>query len=390
MLVYTAGKTPVPATLRSPNAANVDCMRYLLMAPFAGILLSIAIVSSRATAAANDRPDLQRALDNVVAAGALSALVEVRDGSNAWRGSSGVAQVNTSLPVAPDGWFRAGSVTKTFVATVVLLLASEDHLRLDDSVERWLPGALPRGNDITIRELLNHTSGLYDYSRSLPLRNPAEFDAFRVRTWDPRDLVAIAAREPMTFEPGADWRYNSTDYILLGLIIEKATGHPYASEVKSRILTPLAMNETVFPGMSREIPRPHAHGYIPDEAMQPKDVTEMNVSAGWAAGEVISTAHDLNRFYTALIEGQLLDPLMLADMMTPVFGKDYGLGLRRLVLPCGVFAYGHDGDAPGYSNWAFVTVDGQRSATVSITPFGPGRPQDAVRALLATALCPAK
>jgi D-alanyl-D-alanine carboxypeptidase len=365
-------------------------MRYVLLAPLASLLLTTLLLTANATAAPADRPDLQRALDNVVAAGALSALVEVRDGATTWQGSSGVAQVNTTTPVEVNGSFRAGSITKTFVATVVVMLAAEERLRLDDTVEHWLPGALPDGDRITIRQLLNHTSGLYDYSRSMPLRDPAAFDAFRVRTWDPRELVAIAAKEPMLFEPGSDFRYGSTDYVLLGLIIEKATGRPYAAEVQSRILRPLAMNDTVFPGTSRDLPEPHAHGYIPDASMQPKDVTEMNVSAGWAAGEVISTAGDLNRFFTTLIDGELVDAPWLADMMTPVFGKDYGLGLRRMVLPCGVSAYGHDGDAPGFSNWSFVTIDGQRSATVSITPFGPGRPQDAVRVLLATALCPAR
>jgi D-alanyl-D-alanine carboxypeptidase len=344
----------------------------------------------RVTGAQAERPDLQRALDAVVASGATSALVDVRDGSTVWRGSSGVAEIGTSLPVAPDGTFRAGSVTKSFVATVVLQLAAEDRLRLDDSVERWLPGTLPYGERITIRQLLNHTSGLYDYSRSMPLRDPVAFDAFRVRTWDPRQLVAFAAEQPLLFEPGADWRYGSTDYILLGLIIEKATGRPYASEVEARILRPLGLHDTYFPGASMEIPGRHAHGYIPDAAMRPKDVTEMNVSAGWAAGEVISTASDLNGFFTALIDGKLIDTPWLADMMAPVFGKEYGLGLRRIVLPCGVSAYGHDGDAPGFSTWSFVTIDGQRSATVSITPWGPGRPSDAVRALLATALCAAK
>jgi D-alanyl-D-alanine carboxypeptidase len=192
----------------------------------------------------------------------------------------------------------------------------------------------------------------------------------------------------MQFEPGADFRYGSTDYVLLGLIIEKVTGRPYAAEVESRILRPLSLNGTSLPGTSMTIPGPHAHGYMPDTAMRPKDVTEMNVSAGWAAGEVISTTADLNSFYEALIDGRLLPEPWLAEMQTTVFGKDYGLGLRRMQLPCGVVAYGHDGDTPGYSAVSFVTVDGRRSVTISITPWGNVRPSDAMRPLLNLALCP--
>jgi D-alanyl-D-alanine carboxypeptidase len=260
-------------------------------------LVFASIASSGASAAPAPRPDLQRALDAIVANGATSALVEVRDRDTVWRGSSGTSTINTVSPVAENGSFRAGSITKTFVATVVLQLAAEDRLRLDDTVERWLPGAMPAGDRITIRQLLNHTSGLYDYSRSMPLRDPQDFDAFRVRTWEPAELTALAAKQPLQFEPGADFRYGSTDYVLLGLIIEKVTGHPYADEVEARILRPLSLNDTSFPGTSMSIPEPHAHGYMPDVAMRPKDVSEMNVSAGWAAGEVISTAADLNSFF---------------------------------------------------------------------------------------------
>jgi len=337
-----------------------------------------------------ERDALQHGLDELVAAGAAGALIEVRDERGTWRGTSGVAELGTSRPVPAGGHFRAGSVTKTFVATVALQLVAEGRLRLDDTVERWLPGEVPGGEGITVRQLLSHTSGLYDYGRALPLLDQAGFQSIRWRTWDPRELVKLATDQPPLFEPGASWSYSSTNYILLGLIVEQVTGHPYDVEVERRIIGPLGLHHTWLPGTSTRLPDPHAHGYLPDLSggqAPPLDVTELNPSSGWAAGEVISTAADLDRFFAALLSGRMLPPAQLQEMTTLApHARDYGLGLRQRTLPCGTTVYGHDGDAPGFSTWSFTTADTRRQATVSAT-WGTTRP-DNPDTLLSNALCP--
>ena len=335
-----------------------------------------------------ERDTLQERLDELVATGAAGALVEVRDERGTWRGASGVAELGTSRPVLANGHFRAGSVTKAFVATVTLQLVAEGRLRLDDAVERWLPGAVPGGAGVTVRRLLNHTSGLYDYTRALPLLDQAGFQSIRWRSWDPRELVRLATDQPPLFDPGARWSYSSTNYILLALIIEQVTGHPYGAEVEGRIIRPLGLPATFLPGTSIRVPGPHARGYLPDRNGQapPLDVTEFNPSAAWAAGEIISTAADLNRFFVGLLGGGLLGVATLREMTTLAPGaRDYGLGLRRRVLACGITAYGHEGDAIGYSSWSFTTADTRRCVTVSVS-WGTGRPDDP-DTLLSNALC---
>nr|WP_272949207.1 serine hydrolase domain-containing protein [Kribbella pittospori] len=351
--------------------------------------MTVQASTTRAT-----RPDLQAGVDAIVAAGAPGALVEVRDERGTWRTSSGVAALGTTKQVPVGGRFRAGSVTKIFVATVVLQLAAEGRLRLDDTVERWLPGAVPAGGRITLRQLLNHTSGLYNYTDDLPLHDTEAYLQIRFQTWSPSELLKLATRHPLLFEPGTQWRYSNTDDIVLGLVVQRVSGHPYGVEIERRILRPVGLHATSIPGTSARIPGPHAHGYLPlvsDGQVSPIDVTEINPSAAWAAGEMISTTADLNRFLSALIGGRLVSPVELREMTTPTLpATDYGLGLKLVHLPCGVTVYGHDGDAPGYSTWSYATADTRRRITISITwgtgdPHGP-LPQ--VLDLLATAVCP--
>jgi D-alanyl-D-alanine carboxypeptidase len=362
--------------------------RTVLMVAGVLALATIPVVVVHAREAPVDRTAFQAALDQLVAAGAAGALAEVRDEHGRWRGSSGVAELDRPRPVPVNGRFRAGSITKTFVAVVVLQLVAEGRLRLDDTVEHWLPGAVPAGDRITLRHLLDHTSGLYNYTDDLPLRDP-EFLEVRFRTWTPWELLRLATRHPLQFEPGKRWEYSNTDDIVLGLVIQQATGRPYGAEVKRRIIRPLRLHGTSVPGTNPHIRGPHAHGYLPlvsDGQVQPVDVTALNPSAAWAAGEMISTAADLNRFFAALIGGRLLGPAELQAMTSPVPPSvDYGLGLMLRRLPCGTTVYGHMGDAPGYSAWSFTTADTRRSITLSIT-WGTDAPDD-VEALLTAALC---
>jgi D-alanyl-D-alanine carboxypeptidase len=337
--------------------------------------------------AGDEMTTLQHDLDAIVAGGLPSAQVEVRDDGRVTRAGSGTARADGNVPVDPAGAFRAGSVTKTFVATVVLQLVAEHRLRLDDHVDRWLPGLLPDHGQITVRELLNHTSGLYDYTDTLPLDPPTDFLPLRWKTWTTTELIARATAYDPLFAPGTDYHYSDTDYLVLGLLIDRVTGHPYGQEVTDRILRPLGLDGTEMPGTDPRIPGVHAHGYLPDGQGGLVDITAYNPSVMNAAGELISTTDDLDRFTAALLGGRLLPPAQLREMLAVSAPSQTGLGLERLTLTCGVTAYGHDGDALGFSAWTFGTDDGRRTVSLSVT-WGPNRPsQAAVTKLLDDALC---
>ncbi|WP_240617364.1 serine hydrolase domain-containing protein [Nocardioides speluncae] len=342
-----------------------------------------------------DRLGLQERLDDVVAAGAVGALAEVRDDEDGvHRARSGVAALGTNRPVPLHGRFRAGSITKTFLATVVLQLVDKNRLRLDDSVERWLPGVVPGGDKIKVRHLLNHTSGLFDFRRTLQLPPSPEFLEYRWRTWTPAEQVARAvARPPRPEPPGTVFEYSNTNYTLLGMIVEKVTGRSYAKEIERRLIWPLGLSQTTMPGTSPWIRGPYPRGYAPVDRGGEKpdlvDFTEMNPSLFGAAGELISTTKDLSTFFAALLGGHLLPDHLLDEMKKQGVpgGRKYGLGLAWIDTTCGVRAYGNDGDALSYQSWAFTSEDLRRQVTVVATPNFDGDPDDAVEALLDEAFC---
>ncbi|WP_406111965.1 serine hydrolase domain-containing protein [Kitasatospora purpeofusca] len=352
----------------------------------------------------------QRALAALTGAGAVSAIAEIRDRGGVWRGASGVADLATGAPVRGDGRFRAGSVTKVFVATTVLQLVGERRLGLDDSVEKHLPGLIPGGAHITVRQLLNHTSGLWDPTNESggifpELFDPAVFRAWvadggLLRTVTARELVAASAAHAPNFPPGSEWQYSNTNYALLGLLIEKTTGRGYGEEITRRVLRPLGMTYSLFPGTASTIPGRHAHGYwtIVDETGPVRktyvDVTEHNPSWAGAAGELISTTADLVRFERALINGQLLPPWLMREMTSTVPTEpgthqlDYGLGLARYQLSCGP-VLGHNGGIFGFDTQLWGTAD--RQLALSYTGRGDEKDEAAqlaaMRAFLETAFC---
>jgi D-alanyl-D-alanine carboxypeptidase len=368
-------------------------MRRVLLT--AATALAVVAVPSAAAATTEDadRAGLRKSLDDVVAAYGVGALVEVRDEHGVWRGTSGVAALGTTRAVPVDGRFRAGSVMKTFVATVVLQLVDKGRLRLDDPVEAWLPGVVPGGDRITVRHLLNHTSGLFDVLRTLTMPPDPAFLDNRWRTWTATELVARAlAHPPTSEEPGEVYSYTNTGYLLLGQIIEKVTGKPYGHEIERRIIRPLGLHGTSLPGTSPWIPGPHPRGYVPiqhgDEPPRLVDYTVANPSVMGAGGELISTTSDLNRFFAVLLSGRLVPGHLLDEMKTPaVEGRTYGLGLRWRDTPCGIRVYGNDGDALAYQAWSFSSPDRRHQVTVALTPRFSGDPDDAVEAFLDRAIC---
>lgn len=324
------------------------------------------------------RPELQAIMDSVTSDSASSIIAGMIDDHGRWAGTSGVADLGKRRPPPPDGRFRVGSVTKSFVSAVVLQLVGEGRLGLDDTVEHWLPGLVPGGDKITVRQLLNHTSGIFNYTadpKAVPLQGQQFLDETRTRTYTPLELVKIATAHPANFPPGTAWSYSNTNYILAGLVIEKVTGHPWSNEVQQRIVQPLGLRHTLIPGTSKAIPGPHSHGYTlvyDSRKVRTVDVTELNPSWAGSAGEIISTTDDLNSFYAALLGGRLLAPAELAAMKTTVdtgVGSKYGLALFQIALPCGVTIWGHDGGISGYVTASLHTEDGKRQLTASINPL---------------------
>ncbi|MFF2149080.1 serine hydrolase domain-containing protein [Kitasatospora sp. NPDC058190] len=331
------------------------------------------------------------ALKAVTRAGAVAAIAQVRDEDGVWRAGTGAADLTTGAPVRTDGRFRAGSITKMFTSTTVLQLVGEGRVGLDDPIERYLPGAVPNGEHITVRQLLNHSSGLWDPTNEKGGVFPDLADPGVLRNWldqggmtrtiTPAQVVATSVAHAPNFPPGERFAYSNVNYTLLGMIIERVTGRGYAQEISARILRPLGMNGTSFPGTATDIRGPHAHGYLTlvegpgPEDRSDRDVTVASVSWANSAGELISTLDDLNRFEKALLGGRLLSEKLMREMTTTIpvkvngqpTGLDYGLGLARLQLSCGP-VYGHDGSVAGYSSQLWSS--GGRQVALSVTPRG--------------------
>ncbi|MFC6882331.1 MULTISPECIES: serine hydrolase domain-containing protein [Actinomadura] len=342
-------------------------------------VLALAAAAA-ATLPAHAAPDPVRgALASVVDdAGAPSVIARWGRDGRAASFRYGTARKGTRVP-AVQGRFRAGSTTKTFTATVVLQLAEEGRLSLDARVESLLPGVVPGGaSDITVRQLLNHTSGLAEFP------DASFFDARGalkdpLRTWTPAELVAGIRSAPRAFDPpGSDYLYSQVNYVLLGMIIERAGGS-YAREVERRIVRPLRLRDTYVPGTETAIRGPHNRGYVTDGTSY-ADVTALNPSILDAAGRIVSSTRDLAAFHRALETGRLLSPASLELMRTPSRHASYGSGLEVIPLKCGTF-YGHGGGTPGYATLVASSRDGRTWFAASATLNG-----DAVWPRLSTAL----
>ncbi|MFB8777780.1 serine hydrolase domain-containing protein [Streptomyces broussonetiae] len=346
-----------------------------------------ALSAALGAAAAYDNDAHHATRDAVLAAvddGVPGITLTAHDLHGPWSTTAGVADLRTGQPRTPADRYRVGSITKTFVATVVLQLAAEQRLTLDDPVDRWLPGVLHgNGNDgrlITVRQLLNHTSGLHDYTQDpdfarAHLTEPG-FREHRYDTHAPPDLVTIALRHEPAFPPGDDWSYSNTNYVVAGMVIEAVTGRPYDAEVRARIIEPLHLTATSVPGTRTGIPRPSARAYSKlsetSTTGPTHDVTRFNPSIAGAAGEMISNSTDLNRFYTALLGGKLLPPEQLKAMKTtvpvnaPTDDARYGLGLIARELSCGVRIWGHAGGIYGSLTEAATTPDGTHTVAFNL------------------------
>ncbi|KAB2976923.1 beta-lactamase family protein [Streptomyces sp. SS1-1] len=363
------------------------------------------------------RARLQRDADAVRDTGATGLTVLARDGSGReTQVRSGTASLKDGGRVPLDAYYRIGSDTKTFTAVTTLQLVGEGTLSLDDTVERWLPGVVAgNGNDgsrITLRNLLQHTSGLADYT-DIAFEDPAEltperFHAQRFRSQTPEEQVAVAMGRAPSWLPDADdpgaetrWAYSNTNYVVLGMIIEKATGNPWPQEVHDRIIEPLGLRHTLIPDTSPYVPMPTAVGYTQFPGRN--DLTDTTLAVGGGAdGGIISTTRDMNTFLRALLSGRLLPPEQLRQMRTtvpaPGYTTDgrarYGLGLAwRPAQGCASGIWYHGGTSFGTVSETAVTPDGRVSAAAAVftTRFGDEKrfleQADAAVRLLDRAVC---
>lgn len=327
--------------------------------------------------AAPTTQDVQAALDAAVDAGAPGIAVAVRGPDGEEFLTSGVASIESGEPIRLETLFRIASVTKSFTAVLAMQLVAEGKLSLDDTVEEVAPGLLAAGDQITVRQLLGHTSGLPDYIRS---------DAFLERagagkSLTPEQVLGFIADEEPEFEPGSDYAYSDSDNIALGLIIEGVTGNSYEEELRSRILEPVGLDETTL-GTTLRFPEPHAQGYeySEDASDEPEDVTDvpLDPNGAWASGALISTPRDVARFFGALLGGDLVPEEQLLEMMATVPGEgdppgpginNAGLGIFGWEIACGEI-WGHTGAWPGFRTLGGATNDGDSAVAIVVNATG--------------------
>ena len=322
-----------------------------------------------------DAQALEQAIAGLPSSQDTAALVAVGGRSARWSGTSGLASLTPGVPALASDEFRVGSISKVFIATVVLQLVAERRVGLDQPVQSYLPGLL-RADDppITIAELLNHTSGLGPADGTLNTGDPQWFLANRLGTYTTGQLLGPVLGQPLIFAPGSHQQYNGVNYIVLAMLIQQVTGHSYAQEIRQRILEPLGLRHTYVPVSSPAMPAPYLHAY--DSAGGPlTDISQQSPTLYGAQGAMISTTADLNRFLTALFRGRLLPPAELNDMFTiPTVASGqfrYGMGLLSCTFANGVTVWGHTGETPGYASGIFATRDLSRTLAFALTPVEP-------------------
>ncbi|MER5733417.1 serine hydrolase domain-containing protein [Streptomyces sp. NPDC002138] len=303
------------------------------------------------------------------------AYASVRDGDAVWNGATGVADLATGRPTRADMEHRVGSVTKSFTAVAVLQQSAAGRIRLDAPIGDYLPALVPgeRGRAVTVRMLMNHTSGIADYTArafpSLAQGSTASLDEFRHRTVSPARLISWGLDAPQLFPPGTDWSYSNTNYILLGELLRAVTGQDPEEVITRDVIRRAGLRHTHFPGTDPRIEGPHSklyesfHGLIDP----PRDYSEYDMTMAGTAGALISTPQDLDTFYRTLLRGGLLPGAQLREMRTTTLVKDesgrviagYGLGIYTIDTPCGP-VWGHDGSVWGAGTTALSSADGTR------------------------------
>ena len=369
-----AGATGGAVGTRFSRRRSVVC-RVLAVPLVAAIALGAAGGAASAAPSKGEAESLKSRAQGLVDAGYPAALAAVTDSKGE---SAGVAVGKGSLETgqAPplDGEVRIGSNTKTFVAVVVMQMVQEGKVGLDEPIETYLPGLIKgEGIDasrITVRQLLQHTSGLPEHTDYYFSSNAAALE--NIQHYIPaRDLLDVALSKPAAFEPGTQWSYSNTNYIVLGMLIERVSQRPVGEQIDQRIIKRLGLSHTYLPGNGeKKIRGSHPQGYHINGEGKLEDVTEMDASLPWAAGAMVSTPSELNTFFQAVFDGRLLTQASIDEMKKGVDtgsgGMVYGLGLFGTPLSCGGTSWGHGGGIFGYETHNAVGPDGT-AVTVAVT-----------------------
>ena len=330
-----------------------------------GALAAIGLPGGRAGAQTADQlqAELASAVDNDPTHLPGAILYASRPGKGTFLVAAGIADITTGAALTTDAHFRAGSILKTLIAVVVLELAEEGKLRLDDPIAGLVPtdvaSRFPRSGEITVRMLLNHTSGVPEWLNDAMV---GEIAANPARVWTVNELLDRAAAQPAAFAPGSGWAYSNTDYNLAGLVIEKVTGRPWREAVAERIISRLKLTGTSLPAPGTvAIPEPTMHGYgLVNGA--PADLSYVDPSMADAAGggALVTTVADLATVLAAIREGTLFaDKATFATMASFVAAQGpggevgYGLGLEKYLFPGGLEIIGHLGGTAGYRSGTF-------------------------------------
>jgi D-alanyl-D-alanine carboxypeptidase len=359
--------------------------RRLLLGPIlVALALGAAAVTLVTRAGDGDRPELQRELATLVTgAGRVSpgatAFIEGPRGS--WSGAAGLADVAAGEPMRPTHCLRLESVSKAWTAVVVLQLVERGLLSLEDTVERRAPGLLTHGDRITVRQLLNHTSGLIDNNdvardplghiervadpslRRKLLRLKAQVEADPTHEFAPRVWIELAGALPLLSDPGSTYRYSNIGYEVAAEIAAEVAGRPFGKLVEDGIVRPLALDSAAFDAQG-PIEGQHAKGYTVTRARL-LEATAVGGGGNAGAGGIVADARDEARFLVALMRGELLKPDQLRAMLTAPheIGSTYALGLGEIKTPCGS-AFGHNGGGAGFKTSALVSRDGGRVAVL--------------------------
>ncbi|MFE9404048.1 serine hydrolase domain-containing protein [Streptomyces sp. NPDC006530] len=333
------------------------------------------------TPSKKDRPGLQKIIDGMIDSGFTGVAVRVQDGRGPWEGRAGLRELDETAKPPTDGHIRIGSNTKTFAATAALRLVAEGTIDLNAPAAEYLP-RLGLDHGITVRMLLQHTSGIFNFTGEYyedgtfapgiaATTAGREWVDNRFRTYRPEELVRLALSKPARFEPGTDWSYSNTNYVLVRLLIENVTGNSFADEMERLVLGPLGLTGTSLPETETTLAEPHAHGYYRYEEATGEevtvDVTRQNPSWISTGGDMISTTHDLHTFISALTGGNLLPAPLLAEMFRPHPKAGYGLGVFvQDTGPDGGKVITHNGGMAGHAALMYSTPDGSRTLTAAL------------------------
>src|SRR5215210_9294768 len=411
---YAEGGNPTMATDKRTqrplgSATIISRKRFLKQTAMATAVVSVPYLAGRSAAFGKEKAKsadaaLDRALKELVAmeGGPPGVIAVVQRGKHRKVHTFGVRNIKSGLPMRVDDRMRIASVAKAFSGAVALSLVSEGKLSLQDTIGERLPELPEDWSGVTLRQLLNHTSGIPDFSLEPDFQKVLL--ASLTKAPPPEELLSFVEDEELLFDPGSEYHYSNSDNIIVALMVEAATGMSYEDQLRERVYRPLGLRKTTLP-RGPNLRKPFIHGYDNDPSQQPpEDVSEL-VAAGWswASGGIVSTPADLHDFIRGYVGGKLFDKRTQAKQRRVIEGgsseppgpgkNSAGLGIFRYETRCGT-VWGHTGNTLGYTQFMAASPSGSRSVTVSINsqlapPVGDPDAFKALRRAEGLAVCAA-